>query len=684
MKAVAAGETIYVPEGEKDVDNLRDIRFAATTNPGGCKKWRSDYSEHLRGADVVVLLDNHLEGREHGDQVVASLRGIAERIRVLDIGKHWAECPDKGDISAWLAAGGSAEKLKAIVDALPEVPTSADNPISGKSWKDGLITARQLQKKQFKPVRIILPDLIPEGLTINAGKPKIGKSWLALDVCAAVADHRFVLGDKQPVQGDVLYLALEDNQRQLKKRMDKLMGTQPWPERLELHTEWKRLDQGGLDDVEEWCKSHPGRRLIWIDTLAKLRPAAGRNEQAYSADYRAIEGLQKLSGQYQVGIVLNHHLRKTSSEDDAFDDVSGTLGLTGAADTIVVMKRHAGMVKIYVRGRDIEEGEFAAEFNRDTCRWRLVGVADDVFRSQERQTILAALKDAPTEGLSISDIMDATQRHDRRATKALLFKMKTDGEVVSPKRGRFALPPADPLRAGDQKRSMVNGGQQQPVDLLGDDKALVNNTNSGKNQKVNAVNGICREVDPKDAVDRVDQQGFSDPDAAQPIDSANLSLSEKGQRKRSTAKNAPLTVDQFDPGDIPVAAADKPDGTDDAPGCDIPDFCRRCAHCHQPGGVGFWDLNGRRVPLHDACHEPWSAALHNQPKAGRSLASLAAAALAHQARRTTSRVPHGRIDDRCWRAAARHSLAALGARRHSVAGTRGRALSEGRPAIARP
>ena len=134
VKAVAAGETVYIPEGEKDVDSLRAIGFAATTNPGGCKKWRSEYSEHLRGADVVVLPDNHLEGREHGDQVVASLRGIAGHIRVLDIGKHWAECPDKGDISAWLAAGGSAEKLKAIVDALPEVLVSVDNVSSGPEW----------------------------------------------------------------------------------------------------------------------------------------------------------------------------------------------------------------------------------------------------------------------------------------------------------------------------------------------------------------------------------------------------------------------------------------------------------------------------------------------------------------------------------------------------------------------
>jgi hypothetical protein len=134
VKAVSAGQTVYIPEGEKDVDNLCAIGLAATTNPGGIKKWRAEYSEYLRGADVVVLPDNHAEGREHGEQVVASLHGIAKRIRILDIGKHWAECPDKGDISAWLAAGGSAEKLKAITGALLDASIPSDNASFGPAW----------------------------------------------------------------------------------------------------------------------------------------------------------------------------------------------------------------------------------------------------------------------------------------------------------------------------------------------------------------------------------------------------------------------------------------------------------------------------------------------------------------------------------------------------------------------
>ena len=86
---------------------------------------------------MAILPDNHAEGREHGEQVVASLHGIAKRIRILDIGKHWDGCPDKGDISDWLATGGSAEKLNAIVDALPEASASADHRHSGSAVGSG-------------------------------------------------------------------------------------------------------------------------------------------------------------------------------------------------------------------------------------------------------------------------------------------------------------------------------------------------------------------------------------------------------------------------------------------------------------------------------------------------------------------------------------------------------------------
>jgi len=364
------------------------------------------------------------------------------------------------------------------------------------SWRDGIVTAEELRTKQFKPVRIILPNLIPEGVTILAGKPKIGKSWLALDVCLAVADEaRFVLGEMKPIHGDALYLALEDSQRRLKKRLSHIIqeGQKTWSPKLQLHTEWKRFDQGGLEDIEEWIRSVTDPRLIWIDTLVKVRPQARKNEAAYDGDYRAMAGLQTLAGKYPgLGIVVCHHLRKASSEDDAFDDVNGTLGLTGAADTIIVMKRHSGMVKVFVRGRDIEEGEFAAEFNRNTYRWRLMGNAAEVFRSKERQGILAALREA-ARPMSVSEIMAATERRDRKATDMLLYKMEKDGEVVRAKRGRWRHPDVPPDNDPPLDPVGIVGKvvkQGQPIDNLREKRSKNTNANTNASETVGIAVGI--------------------------------------------------------------------------------------------------------------------------------------------------------------------------------------------------
>src|SRR5262249_39910821 len=121
--AIDFDEVIYIAEGEKDVDALRAKELVATCNPGGAGKWRAEYSESLRGADVVIIGDNDKTGRDHADQVAAALHGIAKRVRVLYLAKVWPECPSKGDISDWVTAGGSAEKLAAIVAALPDWQT---------------------------------------------------------------------------------------------------------------------------------------------------------------------------------------------------------------------------------------------------------------------------------------------------------------------------------------------------------------------------------------------------------------------------------------------------------------------------------------------------------------------------------------------------------------------------------
>ncbi len=318
---------------------------------------------------------------------------------------------------------------------------SADKPAS--SWRERVFDAAALQHMEFPPLKSNLPGVIPEGATLLVSRPKLGKSWFVLDIAIATAAGRFTLGDLKPSPGAVLYLALEDGKRRLQRRITKLLPTfsGKWPERLKIATEWQRADQGGLDDIAAWIVSTPDVRLVIVDTLAQFRRVPNGRTPPYADDYAAISGLQKLASKYNIGIVIVHHDRKADA-DDVFDTVSGTLGLTGAADTILIMKRQAGAVGLYVRGRDIEEVEKALQFNKTTCRWTILGEAAEVFRSEERGRIVAALEEAG-EALSVTEIMAAARIKSRGAADMLLGRMVRDGVLRRCGRGRYELDELD-------------------------------------------------------------------------------------------------------------------------------------------------------------------------------------------------------------------------------------------------
>jgi AAA domain len=441
--AELAGDIVFWTEGEKDCDTLGKINLPSFTFGGAGDGLPENAATFLADHHIVILADNDEPGRKHAEAKAAlATEAAAASVRVV----HFPELQPGGDVSDFLAAGGTEAELMQRVEAAPmwqpaavvEAPERA-RP-SGSNWRKGALLASALQGMTFAPVRYVLPGYVPEGVTILAGKPKAGKSWLALDLCLATAAGRFTLGTLKPFPGDVLYLALEDNPRRLKRRLAKLMQgmESKWPDRLTLQTEWRRADAGGIDDIEEWCQSVPEPTLIVVDTLEKIRPLQNGKTQAYSADYQAITGLQRLAAERGLAILICHHVRKMEA-DDPFDTISGTLGLTGAADTILVLKRQSGGVTLHARGRDIEESETAVQFNRDTCRWSILGAAADVHRSNERAAILKALGEAGPDGLAVSEIMVATGSTNRNATDQLIFKMKEAGEVRRIKRGIYAL-----------------------------------------------------------------------------------------------------------------------------------------------------------------------------------------------------------------------------------------------------
>jgi hypothetical protein len=311
-------------------------------------------------------------------------------------------------------------------------------------------SARDLRNRRFVPIMFFIPGYVAAGCTILAGRPKIGKSWMVLDGRLAVARGGHCLGDIKCEQGDVLYLALEDNERRLQSRITKMIGdADEWPANFHYATEWPRAEQGGLDKIREWIASVSKPRLVIVDVLAMFRSPRRKDQQPYEADYAAISGLQQIASQTGVAIIIVHHLRKSVGENDPFEKVSGTLGLVGAADTVLVLDKDASGVTLYGRGRDVEEIETAMELNKATGRWKILGSAEEVHRSDERSKILTFLS-GEKEPIKTDDIAIQTEMPKKNVAQ-LLFKMVRAGEVKKAGRGVYMRALLRPPNKMDKK-----------------------------------------------------------------------------------------------------------------------------------------------------------------------------------------------------------------------------------------
>jgi RecA-family ATPase len=293
-------------------------------------------------------------------------------------------------------------------------------------------TAQELEAMDLPAQRFSCAGLIVEGLSFLAGKPKLGKSWLALQLSIAVALGESWLGEKCE-RGEVLYLALEDSKRRLQSRLQKVLDRRVCPSTLHLATECPRLDEGGLDRVSSWLDSHPEARLVVVDTLAKVKPHRKRNGDISAEDNAAGTTLQALAFRHCVALLVITHTRKASA-DDFLEEVAGTFGLTGAADSVLVLKRDRQATEgtLSIVGRDIDERELALLFTRESL-WKALGAAVDVRMSQERRDILGVLTswDAGPKGSPAMTPTQIARELGKNAVtvRRLLMMMRSEGHV---------------------------------------------------------------------------------------------------------------------------------------------------------------------------------------------------------------------------------------------------------------
>jgi len=422
--------SVFIVEGEKDVANLVAIGIPATCNPMGAGKWRDEWGPYFEGKEVAIIPDNDEPGRKHALDVARKLHSHAKSVKIVAI-------PETGgvkDVSDWLARGGNKEKLLAIAEKAPTwEPATKKKPES----KLKAITAADLEDKEFPPLKWAVPGLLTEGLTILAGRPKRGKSWLGLGLALAVASGGTALGKIKVERGDSLYLALEDNERRLQNRLSRIKDPEHrLPRRLHLVTDFPPLQLGGMAQLLKWLDEYQETRLVIIDTLGRILPSAKGNTNQFTDDYQFIGKLQKLAIDRGFALLIIHHIRKEGAEY-ALDRVAGTTGITGAADSVWVLdtgKPPANAI-LHVTGRDIEAQEIAMKF--DGGIWSIMGEARDVLISEERRTIIELLaRQGPLYPKDIGNQLCKALD----ATRYLLFAMKKDGQVVNTEQGKYALP----------------------------------------------------------------------------------------------------------------------------------------------------------------------------------------------------------------------------------------------------
>ena len=269
--------------------------------------------------------------------------------------------------------------------------------------------------------KFVIKDLLPQGLAIIGGAPKVGKSWLILDWCVRIAKGE-TIWNFSTTKGTTLYVSLEDTASRLQERLLSITDEAP---NVFFTTFSFKIGEGLEEQIKSFVADHPGTALIVIDTFQMIRNTG--SEFSYASDYNEIEILKKLAEELKITILLVHHLRK-QGDSDPFNMLSGTNGLAGGVDTMFVLdksKRCSTNATLYCSGRDIEDREIELCFDKDNCVWNFVSDSSDnpeMLLPVEMQKLIEMMKEISFFSGSNADFIEQYNQYTGREIKANSLK----------------------------------------------------------------------------------------------------------------------------------------------------------------------------------------------------------------------------------------------------------------------
>jgi hypothetical protein len=341
-------------------------------------------------------------------------------------------------------------RLRAVKLAIKPLPGAG--PVK-KVKQQTVFDVNEILHGDFPPPAYLIPGVIPEGTGILGGAPKMGKSFMALNIAHAIATGGLFFG-KRATKCNVLCYCLEDNPGRLKKRLSRMMKqAAPPPGAFTV-----KIAVAMLPDFINALKAdlkHTHARFVLIDTFAAIMNPTNSGSNIYQADYATMSKLRDTCREAGASLLIVHHLRKTGDKNQ-FNRISGSTGLTGAVDFNLVLDRTTKQGPVlYGSIRDGEDFELSVIFEKDRFTWECQGPAETVRTNETQQKIINALRDS-TEALKPEQIVKLTGIKSSLVRKTLK-RLKDDGAVHKPKYGHYILSDCHPCDDGQTNSDSVTG-----------------------------------------------------------------------------------------------------------------------------------------------------------------------------------------------------------------------------------
>jgi len=360
--------------------------------------------------------------------------------------------PDQASTTGGNGSGPPPDELAQALNVLRRVDPDAyqaAHAVLARKWRADpdapildLLTADEILTAAWPEPVWAIPGLLPVGLTILAGRPKVGKSWLALQIAHAVAAGGHVLG-QDVEQGPVLYLALEDSPRRLRDRMARQGWTPGLPVDFmplgQFALQINDLHDGGGERLAAQIE-RVSYRLVSIDTFSR---SCRGDQNDVEQMTRVLTPLQETAHSKNCAVfMVDHHRKGFGADSDAVSDVLGSTAKGAMADSIWGLYRKKGKkdARLVVIGRDIQERSLALSMDWLTGCWQLEGDADEPELTERQQEILDALERLGRAG--VVDIAKAIGQ-PKSNTHSRLQDLVNVGLVLRQKVGRrvfYALP----------------------------------------------------------------------------------------------------------------------------------------------------------------------------------------------------------------------------------------------------